>query len=148
EYILQPGSIYLFATRKDDREDWQVISIPGRSWQLLSDNSKLSDAELLTAVMKDPNVIKYKEAYINEKIPMGETYTAMNSFKDLPSAEQEKIKAEVAQMKASANQPKTPEPVVEPKTTQSEETVPPQTTESVTVQEAMPVAETPTTATE
>jgi hypothetical protein len=136
EYILQPGTTYLFASRNRGREDRHVISVPGRSWQLISNDSKLSSAELLSVIMKDPNVIKYKEAYINEKIPMGEKYTAVNSFKNLPAAEQEKIKAEVAQMKAEASQPKTPEPVVEPETIPSEEVVSASSTESGTVQES------------
>jgi hypothetical protein len=114
DYVLNPGSTYLFASRQDDQENWQIVSIPGLSWQIISSDSDISEVQLLQIIKSSDSVLALKEAYINEihtraDISHGRNTNAFNS---LPVNEQEKIKAEVAQMKEEASQPTTNEPIV------------------------------------
>jgi hypothetical protein len=74
---------------------------------------KMSDLKVLAD--NDDRVKALKEAYPKEKLLDADIQhnNTKNSFVSLPVEEQEKIKAEVEQIKTGTVQPKTSEPAIE-----------------------------------
>lgn len=102
EYLLQPGSTYLFAARcLSMKERGCTLGGHPNARKLISTDETLSVPQLRTLAEKDEKVIGFLEAYINEKPFIGDDDThALNSFRSLPPAEQERIKVEAGRMKA------------------------------------------------
>jgi hypothetical protein len=96
-YLLTPGLTYLFATRGDNT----LVFWPYAA-ELLTEDKTLSNEELLKSVQSNKRILNLKIAYPDEVL-MGPDIShnrTPNSFASLPVEEQEKIKAEVAQIKA------------------------------------------------
>jgi hypothetical protein len=85
DYLLKPGSTYLFASRKDDKEDWNIISAPPYDWQLISKDSKLGDIQLRDLVENNKRVKELEAAYPNEILPQSDIMngTTHNSYASL-----------------------------------------------------------------
>lgn len=102
EYLLQPGSTYLLATRcLLLKERGCTLDGHPNARKLISKDQTLSIAQLRTLAEKDEKVIRFFEAYTKEKPFIGDDDShALNSFRSLPLVEQERIKAEVEHTKA------------------------------------------------
>jgi len=102
KYILQSGSIYLFATRGPSKEGYYSISAPPYDSKLISDDITLSLMQLSEIAKNDDRVKAMKIAYPDEVLMDADIAhnRTLNSFSSLPVEEQERIKAEVEQMKA------------------------------------------------
>jgi hypothetical protein len=96
EYLLAPGSTYLFATRAEKH----TLTFWPYAAELLSSDKNLSYEDLLKIVQNNKRITNLLIAYPDE-ILMGPDILhnrTPNSFQSLSTEEQDRIKAEVAQM--------------------------------------------------
>jgi hypothetical protein len=109
DYLLSPGSTYLFATRGNNT----LVFWPFSATLLTSE--QLSKEEMMKLIKSNSRISDLQMAYPEEVLMDADVIAKRtpNAFKDLPPAEQEKIKAEVEQMKTETAQTKTPEPSTE-----------------------------------
>ncbi|MCK9351149.1 MAG: hypothetical protein WCT49_05575 [Candidatus Paceibacterota bacterium] len=91
-YLLTPGSTYLFATRGDNT----LVFWPYAA-ELLTTDKTLSNEELLKLVQNNKRILNLKIAYPDEVLmaPDISHNRTPNSFASLSSEEQEKIKVEL-----------------------------------------------------
>ncbi|OGZ06319.1 MAG: hypothetical protein A2845_00775 [Candidatus Lloydbacteria bacterium RIFCSPHIGHO2_01_FULL_49_22] len=89
DFLLKPGSTYLFATRYNEEEDWYtLISHPNARKIISTDNTK-NEAALMALIDQDEKVKSFESAYAHEvlldaDIAHGNT---RNSFQSLAPAE-------------------------------------------------------------
>jgi len=105
KYLLQPGSTYLFATRGSSTDKYggfYWLNSYSTALKLISSDETLSLVQLNDLAKKDDRVKALLSAYPNEILLDADIARlgTPNSFKSLPIEEQEKIKAEVEQIKA------------------------------------------------
>ena len=114
-YMLKEGNTYLLATRYNETEDWYTLNSFYTASKLLSTDKEMNLSDLKTLADNDDRVKALKEAYPKEKLLDADIQhnNTKNSFVSLPVEEQEKIKAEVEQIKTGTVQPKTSEPAIE-----------------------------------
>jgi hypothetical protein len=123
KYLLQPGSTYLFATRGNSVDKYggfYWLSPYPTALKLISSDEALPSEQLVQLAKNDTRVQALQEAYPDEIFTQADIYhnRTPNSFKSLPLSEQERIKAEVEQMKTGVvEQPKAPESAVSQETT-------------------------------
>jgi hypothetical protein len=81
---LHAGYTYVFATRHTD-SPWYTISVPPDR-TLISRDTTLDNAQLLTLVRKDQRVLALERAYPNEILSPGDIsrHTTFNSYQSLP----------------------------------------------------------------
>lgn len=102
KYLLQPGSTYLFATRGPSSTPYYTLGTHKASLTLISTDKTLSRLQLNELAKKEDRVKALQLAYPNEILLEADIANnrTRNSFTSLSVEEQEKIKAEVAQIKA------------------------------------------------
>jgi hypothetical protein len=103
---LSTGATYLLATRYRKQDSSYTLLEVSHGWKLLSENDTLSDAELINLAEKDARVNELRMAYPNEIVGEGAVRagTDLNSFRSLPAAEQDRLKAEAEQLKTQIQQ--------------------------------------------
>lgn len=103
DFLLKPGSTYLFATRYNEEEDWYtLISHPNARKIISTDNTK-NEAALMALIDQDEKVKSLESAYAREvlldaDIAHGNT---RNSFQSLAPAEKAAAQSRADVAKAS-----------------------------------------------
>lgn len=82
DYLLQPGSTYLLATRYNEKEDWYTLNSHTNARKLISRDSASDNAHLKDIANNDEKVLKLTEAYKTELVPDADTNNnnAKNSY--------------------------------------------------------------------
>ncbi len=85
---LQPGSTYLLATRYAGGDTYHLISFPA-AWKIISQDSNLTDSQLLTLAGGDSRVQQLEKAYTNEiPLPVDLAHNnALNDYQSLTEAQ-------------------------------------------------------------
>jgi hypothetical protein len=101
-YFLQPGLTYLLSTRGPSPENFYVLNSYPTAYKVISTDKTLSSEQLLELSKNDIRVKALLLAYPNEILLEADIARlgTPNSFVSLSGEEQEKIKAEVEQIKA------------------------------------------------
>jgi hypothetical protein len=83
-YLLQPGSTYLFATRYSSQQDWYTLNPYPTASKLLSSDSLLGAAALKSLAQSDGRVQQLTDAYPNETSLDADVKhgNSLNSFKE------------------------------------------------------------------
>jgi|GEM_PF-756571 len=66
KYLLQSGSVYVFATRYNKEQNWYTLNSFPTASKLLSNNASISDADAKTLADSDQRVQQLKAAYPHE----------------------------------------------------------------------------------
>lgn len=88
DYILEPGSTYLFVTRYNDADGWHKLNPYPTASVKLSNNASISPAELRALATGNSRVNQLREAYPNEILLEADirNNNARNSYRSLESA--------------------------------------------------------------
>lgn len=68
EYLLQPGSVYVFATRYNKKQNWYTLNSYPTARKLISKVAGTELENLKEIATNDERVIKLKSAYPSEKL--------------------------------------------------------------------------------
>lgn len=106
EYMLRPGSTYLFATRHNEKENWHTLNSYPTARKLLSANADASSDELKDIANNDSRVEELREAYPNEILLPADVQNnrTLNSYgsqskneKETPSVVEEEMSSNTGQ---------------------------------------------------
>jgi hypothetical protein len=90
DYLLQPGSTYLFATRYNKEQNWYTLNSYPTASKLLSADKNSNFEQLKTLALNDERVKQLKAAYPNEILIDADVKrnNTLNSYKSIKSQEQ------------------------------------------------------------
>ena len=66
--LLQPGTTYLFAARYNSSDNWYTVIAGPYGNSLISQDTSLSDAQLIAAALGNSRVVALREAYPHEQL--------------------------------------------------------------------------------